>query len=270
MAFALSIKSIIDFPENGKIFLVLTLIIALFTLLYSTFFLDCTLRKCEITNYCNADNFDENILSLKENCFDRFKVKIMNFNESYLKKCIKVPENLDNELSGEGNNFSDNNNGNNPNNYLDDDSSLDDIGMHLDYFRKKFYLNKGNNNRDNINRNRNNGKDLNNSNSNVSNKAKEMKSVFDLDLDYVSETDKNLDQKFVSDNLKSGSGKDKNKKDNKDKFSRRTYELNTDSDFNSNLSKDNFNDLNKKDCFKNKENKDSEKSENSNNSSSIN
>lgn len=99
MAFALSIKSIQDFDEKGKIFLVLTLIIALFTLLYSTFFLNCTLEKCGITNYCDADNFDANILSKNPNCFDRFKVKIMNFNDNYMKKCIKIPEDLNSSVN---------------------------------------------------------------------------------------------------------------------------------------------------------------------------
>ena len=85
MAFALSIKSIFDFPEKGKIFLVLTLIIALFTLLYSTFFLDFTLNKCGIRDFCSADNFDENILSKNPNCFDDFKEKMMKLD----KRCLK-------------------------------------------------------------------------------------------------------------------------------------------------------------------------------------
>jgi NhaP-type Na+/H+ and K+/H+ antiporter len=128
MAFALSIKSIIDFPEKGKVFLVLTLIIALFTLIYSTLFLDYTLNKCGIINLNtnriensqsqsinanfnandndinnnnnnlsmeNKDNLNLNLIK-NSNCFDLFKMRIINFNKNYLKKFIKKTNSLNN------------------------------------------------------------------------------------------------------------------------------------------------------------------------------
>jgi NhaP-type Na+/H+ and K+/H+ antiporter len=88
MAFALSIKSKSDFPEVGPIFLVLTLIIILFTILYSALFLELTLKKCEIINMCEADNFEESLFKEK-NCFEVFKYKIENINQKYLMPCVE-------------------------------------------------------------------------------------------------------------------------------------------------------------------------------------
>ena len=230
MAFALSIKSIIDFPENGKIFLVITLIIALFTLLYSTFFLDCTLRKCEITNFCNADNFDENILSKNPNCFDRFKLKIMNFNESYLKKCIKVPEGSEGDLQNDNNidNDNDNDNDNINENYLD--SSIDDIGFHLDYFRKKYLVNKV--------KGKDKDKEKDKDKINDKYKEKEMKS---LSLNSNLDSDENeININTINMNTNANINSEFNSKIS----NKKNYNLDTDSDFSSNLSKDNFNELN--------------------------
>ena len=92
MAFALSIKSKLDFPAVGNVFLVLTLIIASFTLLYSTLFLDIVLKKCGIADFCKADNFEESSLNKtrsKKNCFENFKSKIHEINENYLKRLIR-------------------------------------------------------------------------------------------------------------------------------------------------------------------------------------
>ena len=87
MAFALSIKSRDDFPRSGPIFLLLTLMFSLLTILYSSFFMDYTLRKCEITNICEADNFEESKLKHKS-CFEAFKTFIEEYNQKYLEKCV--------------------------------------------------------------------------------------------------------------------------------------------------------------------------------------
>lgn len=91
MAFALSIKSKLDFPAVGKNFLTLTLIVASFTLIYSTLLLDFVLKWCGIANYCKADNFDESALNniRNKNCFEILKIKIKQINEKYLKKLIR-------------------------------------------------------------------------------------------------------------------------------------------------------------------------------------
>ena len=88
MAFALSIKSRIDFPDAGNIFLVLTLIVASFTLIYSALFLNFVLKNCGLIDFCVADNFDDSSFG-KKNCFDKFKRKISLFNKNYLKRFVK-------------------------------------------------------------------------------------------------------------------------------------------------------------------------------------
>jgi len=60
MAFALSIKSVTDFPEVGPIFLLLTLIITAFTLIYSSIFLETTLNKCGIVIKEDEQSLEEN------------------------------------------------------------------------------------------------------------------------------------------------------------------------------------------------------------------
>jgi len=94
MAFALSIKSKLDFPSAGKVFLVLTLIVASFTLIYSTFFLDIVLKRCGIADFCKAHNFEDSSLNnntrtrLSKNCFEILKIKLKEINENYLKRFI--------------------------------------------------------------------------------------------------------------------------------------------------------------------------------------
>ena len=185
MAFALSIKSIIDFPENGKIFLVLTLIIALFTLLYSTLFLDCTLKKCGITDFCDADNFDQNILSKNPNCFDRFKVSIMNFNENYFKKCIKIPEDLNSNVN----------------------SSVDSIGV-MEFYKKKME----NKEMKNLNINTNNNIRDNSCNNN-DREIVSLESRKSLELDNYSEADINFNSNLSKKNLNDVNQKDYCKND---------------------------------------------------------
>jgi len=94
MAFALSIKTKIDFPETGPIFLVLTLIIISFTTLYSSVLLDFILKKCEIINLCEADNFEESGFRHK-NCFEVFKSKIEEINNHFLLPCVIRDNKLD-------------------------------------------------------------------------------------------------------------------------------------------------------------------------------
>ena len=98
MAFALAIKSKIDLPEAGPIFLVLTLIIISFTLLYSNLVLEFTLRKCEVINGCQADNFDESVFKQKSG-FETFKNKIEKFNNLYLMPCVNRENKEEIEMS---------------------------------------------------------------------------------------------------------------------------------------------------------------------------
>jgi NhaP-type Na+/H+ or K+/H+ antiporter len=98
MAFALAIKSKADLPEAGPIFLALTLIIISFTLIYSTLFLDHTLKKCEIINLCEADNFEGSELR-ERSCFVRFKEKVENFSNRYLVPLVSRDNLEDNHTS---------------------------------------------------------------------------------------------------------------------------------------------------------------------------
>ncbi len=86
MAFALAIKSKLDFPKVGPIFLVLTLIVISFTLIYSTIFLDFLLKKCDIINICEADNFESS--NFNKNLFETFKRYLEEINKTYLKPFV--------------------------------------------------------------------------------------------------------------------------------------------------------------------------------------
>ena len=88
MAFALALKSKSDFVSVGPIFLGCTLITTSFTIVYSAFFLDMTLKKCELINICEADNFEESAFRQRR-CFEAFKCKIEEINRNYLMKCVQ-------------------------------------------------------------------------------------------------------------------------------------------------------------------------------------
>ena len=66
MAFALSVKSKFDLPRVGDIFLVLTLIITAFTLVYSSLFLETTLINCDVI-IKDVDNAEILLLEEKKN-----------------------------------------------------------------------------------------------------------------------------------------------------------------------------------------------------------
>jgi NhaP-type Na+/H+ or K+/H+ antiporter len=93
MAFALAIKSKVDLPGAGPIFLVLTLIIISFTLVYSTLFLDSTIKSCDLIDVCNADNFEDSAL-IQKSCFISFKEKMKIISDKYLKPLVQR-ENLE-------------------------------------------------------------------------------------------------------------------------------------------------------------------------------
>ncbi len=92
MAFALSIKSVSDFPQVGPIFVLLTLIITAFTLIYSSIFLEKTLHQCGIVIKEEEQSMEEmnstvksNQYSLKsKNPFELFKEKMENINYNIL------------------------------------------------------------------------------------------------------------------------------------------------------------------------------------------
>ena len=83
MAFALSLKSKYDFPGIGNVFLLLTLIVTAFTLLYSSFFLEPILHACGIieteVQKESSDSFREN-----KNYFEMLKDFLVHINEIHL------------------------------------------------------------------------------------------------------------------------------------------------------------------------------------------
>jgi hypothetical protein len=141
MAFALAIKSKVDFPKVGPIFLVLTLIVISFTLVYSTFFLDWLLKKCEIINLCEADNFESS--NYQKNVFDRLKNFIEEINSKYLNPFV-TRENRDTSERinlNVGNNPSENENNNGNSKKLEiKNRSINinkDVGSSKTYFEKR-------------------------------------------------------------------------------------------------------------------------------------
>ncbi len=64
MAFALALKSKFDFQRVGTVFLLLTLIITAFTLIYSSLFLELTLNSCDViikeTSNCKEKLLQDN------------------------------------------------------------------------------------------------------------------------------------------------------------------------------------------------------------------
>ncbi len=81
MAFALALKSKFDFPGVGSMFLLITLIITAFTLIYSSFLLEDTLIKCEII-VSKEESSDET--PVIDNFFEQMKTKMYNFHFYYL------------------------------------------------------------------------------------------------------------------------------------------------------------------------------------------
>jgi hypothetical protein len=86
MAFALAIKSKFDFPEVGSMFLLITLIVTAFTLIYSSFFLNKTLNSCGIIiNQQNEIILNEyNYMPNIPNIFENIKDKFYSFHTIYL------------------------------------------------------------------------------------------------------------------------------------------------------------------------------------------
>jgi NhaP-type Na+/H+ or K+/H+ antiporter len=101
MAFALAIKSKIDFVSAGPIFLVITLIIISFTLLYSTFLLESTLRSCDIIISTEHNmSFEEDDSLREHNLFEVIKGKLSQFHISYLKPYVtRVEDTLSQDKS---------------------------------------------------------------------------------------------------------------------------------------------------------------------------
>ncbi len=98
MAFALALKSKFEYPQVGSIFLLLTLIITAFTLIYSSILLEKTLIYCDIiinpveeeeeqTEYQNKYLSVKNSV-LSENLFGKIKTLIYKFHHNYLLRLI--------------------------------------------------------------------------------------------------------------------------------------------------------------------------------------
>ncbi len=83
MAFALSLKSKYDFPGIGSMFVLLTLIVTAFTLIYSSFLLEPILHACGIIQ---TEVKKEKYESSRENknYFEMFKDFLVHFNEIHL------------------------------------------------------------------------------------------------------------------------------------------------------------------------------------------
>lgn len=103
MAFALAIKSIFDFPGVGKMFLLLTLIMTVFTLVYSSFLLEDCLHKCDIIVKEDENIFDpqtNNFILKDKNTFERMKEAMYNFHEKNLLPLVqRHPESEENVKS---------------------------------------------------------------------------------------------------------------------------------------------------------------------------
>ena len=82
MAFALSLKSKFDFPGSGNIFLLLTLLITAFTLIYSSFLLEPILHACGIIETENKE-YEEVIEKDNKNYFEILKDWLVIINETH-------------------------------------------------------------------------------------------------------------------------------------------------------------------------------------------
>jgi len=97
MAYAISVKSRKDFPEMGSMFVLLTLIITAFTLIYSSLFIDLSMKKCGIvvqepdkgrTISVMTINYIEGLDYKQLDCTNKFKFLIADFNEKKLMKWV--------------------------------------------------------------------------------------------------------------------------------------------------------------------------------------
>lgn len=97
MAFALAIKSKFDFPGVGSMFLLLTLIITAFTLVYSSFLLEDTLYKCDIIVKEGEDqdeNARVNSFLQKTDTFAKIKQIMYNIHIAFLLPFVERKENI--------------------------------------------------------------------------------------------------------------------------------------------------------------------------------
>jgi hypothetical protein len=96
MAFALAIKSLFDFPGVGKMFLLLTLLFTAFTMIYSSIFLETTLRKCGIIIDSEEErvSVQRNTIIKDQNLFDQIKYAMSSFSDYNLLPFVvrKLPE----------------------------------------------------------------------------------------------------------------------------------------------------------------------------------
>lgn len=83
MAFALAIKSKFDLPRVGSIFLLLTLLITAFTLIYSALFLETTLNICDVILRDSPTNDQKTQLIRKNSNHDNKKVAFKRNTKNY-------------------------------------------------------------------------------------------------------------------------------------------------------------------------------------------
>jgi hypothetical protein len=100
MAFALAMKSETDFPTNGSYFLLFTIVVTLFTLVYASLFLDFTLGKCNILIENESQlNLETNPVS---NVFEKMKSLGQKFHNTWMlplvqKNNTELTENLNHD-----------------------------------------------------------------------------------------------------------------------------------------------------------------------------
>ena len=112
MAFALAIKSKFDFPGVGDMFLLITLIITLFTLVYSSFLLEGTLKSCGIIITKTEEEIEEEEKKVTTipNSFQEMKDNLYSIHLEYLlpfvqerKEPISLMKRLNTDFSNDHN-----------------------------------------------------------------------------------------------------------------------------------------------------------------------
>lgn len=91
MAYALAIKSEVDFGNQGKKFLIVTLIFTGFTLLYSSLFVNLVIKACGLLEYSKEVSND---YAISSDCFGSLKSCCNYFHEHYLKPFVSREKEL--------------------------------------------------------------------------------------------------------------------------------------------------------------------------------
>lgn len=102
MAFALSIKSKVDFPNAGSTFLIVTLVITAFTLIYASLLLEYTLNQCNIILKESPVEMDDKLNDKYQNSnnfFNQLKSRFKTMNEELFMPYVKREEQFESTKS---------------------------------------------------------------------------------------------------------------------------------------------------------------------------